>query len=124
MLELIWKQSKSKDNHLYHGSFLYCAVNSSGDCKFHHSKFGFMPKTHRRPKNLILQCSPMSVAWTPSRFPVGCVNIVAMNLSHTAINLVTDAMVFALPLVLVLKSSIKPAEKSKDTSNFPSKHHH
>jgi hypothetical protein len=72
---------------------------------------------HQR-KNLALQCSPISIAWTPKEYPEGCINIVAMALSHASINLVTDALTFALPLVLVLAAPINQAEKSKHTLTF------
>jgi hypothetical protein len=60
----------------------------------------------------------MSIAWTPGQYPTGCINVVAMALSHALINLVTDALILALPLVLVLKSPIDTSNKSKHTFNM------
>lgn len=63
----------------------------------------------------MLQCFPLSAAWDTRRQPEKCIDRFVMDVIQATINLVFDIIIYSMPLILVLKSSINKSMKSESS---------
>lgn len=63
-----------------------------------------VPDLRTEPQASILQCQPISAAWSSRAGNAHCgVNALALQLAHTSFNLLTDVIILLLPIPIVIK---------------------